>query len=363
MMSRFVLQAHHLLKNVPIFKWADAAVISFWFRGIIPAARFCCEIGLVFKLIAVAMYYRKRLVILCRFGGIGDIVCSFPAAREFVRKNPDVQVVYVTLPSYRALIERSNLAIPCVTVGMFVIPTGWSARLIAGRCVALNYADEAEITDRPPLRLVQEFARNLGLDAVSEEPVLRVDPLQVEKIRAHYLPKGKQLFVLLHTGPTWKVREWPLEAWITLVSRLHENPEVQVFQIVANRNETVKGAWSPLVPGAIPIKCADNISKLIDTIGAADLLIGIDSGPIHVAAAVGTNCVALFGPVDPALRLAPSGRVRAVVHLLACSFCHHRRPRLHWQSGCPMGIACMKDITMEQVLEAAQEFLSSAKPP
>lgn len=360
MIGRFVRKAHHLFKSAPILKWVDAAAVCLWFRGVIPAARFCCQIGLLFKLIAIALYYRKRLVILCRFGGIGDIVCSFPAVREFIRRNADVQVVYVTRTSFRELIQRSNLAIPCVTVGMHVVLAGWAARLV-GQCIALNYADEAEIMDRPPVHLVQEFARSLGLVSVSEEPVLRIDPLQFEKIRTHYLLKGKQCFVLLHTGPTWKVREWPLESWITLVSRLQENPEIQVFQIVAHRNTTVKGAWCPLVPGAVPIECADNLPKLIDTIGAADLLIGIDSGPVHVATALGTNCVALFGPTDPGLRLGPA-RIQVVVHRLDCSFCHHRRPRLHWQTGCPMQIACMKNIIVEQVMHKVGVFLPPHSP-
>jgi ADP-heptose:LPS heptosyltransferase len=153
------------------------------------------------------------------------------------------------------------------------------------------------------------------------------------------------------------VREWPLEHWAELVGKLKELPGVEVLQIVADRNVTVKDASSPIVTGARPVECADHVARLIETIAAADLLIAVESGPVHVAQAVGTNCVALFGPTDPALRVWREDAVAAVHHQIHCSFCHHRRPRLHWESGCPFGIACMQGIQVEQVFNAARSFL------
>ena len=356
MIGRFVRKVHHVLKSIPGLKWLDAAAIFLWFGCIVSIARFACYTGLLCKLIAVTLYYRKRLVVLCRFGGVGDIICSFPAVREFIRQNIDVQVVYVTRTIYRDLIRRSDLGIHCITTGMHVIPSDWATRLFR-RCLELNYADEAATINEPPLHLVQEFAKCLGLAPVLEDPTLRIDALQVKKIRDRYLPDGKQHFVLLHTGPTWKVREWPLASWTALVARLQENSEILIFQIVNHHTISVKDASCELVPGAIPIDCTDNISRLIDTIAAADLLIGIDSGPVHIAAAVGTRVIALFGPIDPALRLPKSPRVQTAVHLLPCSFCHHRRPRLHWLTGCPMQIACMQNITVEQILQISRDFL------
>jgi len=55
------------------------------------------------------------------------------------------------------------------------------------------------------------------------------------------------------------------------------------------------------------VHCEDDIDKLIHHVAAADLLVGIDSGPIHVAGAVGTACVALFGPTDPKSDFLESG--------------------------------------------------------
>ena len=97
---------------------------------------------------------------------------------------------------------------------------------------------------------------------------------------------------------------------------------------------------------------------------AVDLLVGIDSGPIHVAGAVGTPCVALFGPTDPSLIFSNPELATGVFLRVECSFCHHRHPRMHWMSGCPNDIKCMKELTVEQVFDAVAANLSqpAAKP-
>jgi ADP-heptose:LPS heptosyltransferase len=119
----------------------------------------------------------------------------------------------------------------------------------------------------------------------------------------------------------------------------------------------VKNPVCRVIPGAEPVECVDDIDKLIHLVAAVDLLIGIDSGPMHVAGAVGTPCVALFGPTDPELVLFDPG-ITAVFHRMECSFCHHRHPRLHWQSGCPHDIQCMKGLTVEQVFDAVAAHLA-----
>jgi lipopolysaccharide heptosyltransferase II len=89
------------------------------------------------------------------------------------------------------------------------------------------------------------------------------------------------------------------------------------------------------------------------------LFIGGDSGPLHVAAAVGTATVSIFGPTDPAL-LAPRGRRHRVVDRhLACAPCFTPvTVRQGDDAGCRLGtVQCMREITAEEVLKAAEELL------
>jgi ADP-heptose:LPS heptosyltransferase len=316
-------------------------------------------IGLMLELAALALYHRKRLLVLSRFGGIGDIICTFPAVREMMHRHPAVQVVYVTRQSFTPLVRRSGLGLPCVGVAQQVLLPAWAIAPF-GRHIHMTHADEDDQQVPPPAHVVQALGRTLGLGPLSGPSVLEVDPVEVERIRARR-PADKRGIILLHTGPTWNVREWPLEAWTELVARLQQHAPFQILQIAADRSVSMDDASCLIIPGAEPVPCNDDITKLIHTVAAADLLIGIDSGPIHIAAAVNTPFISLFGPTDPARILPESAQPWAVTHPIDCSFCHHRRPRGHWRTGCPKDIACMKGISAQQVFEKSVELLRATK--
>jgi ADP-heptose:LPS heptosyltransferase len=354
MIDQLVHNAHHAFKKVPFLRAFDRWAVDFWFNS--SFIRFIFEMNLLLRLTVLALRRRKRLIVLCRFGGIGDMICAIPAVREFIRTHKDDQVVYVTRLAYGDLISRANLGIPCVKSAMHVLPPPWATWVIK-KCIYLSYVEEEVNLKHSPRGLIEEFGKGFGFDHLTEDPVLEVNKAETENIRQNYLRNGKQKIVLLHSGPTWNVREWPIESWTQLVAILKEDPSIEILQIVAARNATVLQATCPVIPGAIAIECADNMMRLIDIIAAADLLIGIDSGPIHIAGAVGTNCVAVFGPTDPALRLWKTGHAEGIFHEVPCSFCHHRRPRLHWQTGCPHDIICMRGIKVDQVLDKVAHFL------
>lgn len=85
----------------------------------------------------------------------------------------------------------------------------------------------------------------------------------------------------------------------------------------------------------------------------SDLLVCVDSGPMHIAASLDVPLVTLFGPGDP-VRFAPfMPRERyAIVRVgLACSPC-----RQHNQAGCPSGFKCMAEISIDDVLAAVLEL-------
>jgi heptosyltransferase I len=80
----------------------------------------------------------------------------------------------------------------------------------------------------------------------------------------------------------------------------------------------------------------------------AQLVITTDSGPMHLAAAVGTEVVALFGPTDP-VRTGPYGAGHTIIRIeLPCSPC--------FKKNCPT-IKCMHDILPEQVFAVIEERL------
>jgi ADP-heptose:LPS heptosyltransferase len=96
-------------------------------------------------------------------------------------------------------------------------------------------------------------------------------------------------------------------------------------------------------------------------IAICDLMITIDSGPVHLAGAVGTPVIGLFGAVNPALRLPPESPAVGLVSDVPCLFCHHQTPHGHWFDGCPNDIACMKKLDDRTVFEAVKSMLAYRK--
>jgi lipopolysaccharide heptosyltransferase II len=84
----------------------------------------------------------------------------------------------------------------------------------------------------------------------------------------------------------------------------------------------------------------------------ARLVVSNDSGPMHLAAAVGTPVAAFFGPTDPG-RTGPTGSTsRLLDRYVFCSPC--------FRSTCPYGHECMKEITVEMALAACEQLLGSS---
>ena len=101
--------------------------------------------------------------------------------------------------------------------------------------------------------------------------------------------------------------------------------------------------------------------ELLALVAVSGLIISIDSGPVHVAGAVGTPVIGLFGPVDPASRLPPDSPALGLVSDVPCLFCHNRAPIIHWRAGCPNDIACMKKLDDQSVFEAVKSMLAQSK--
>jgi ADP-heptose:LPS heptosyltransferase len=104
-------------------------------------------------------------------------------------------------------------------------------------------------------------------------------------------------------------------------------------------------------PGVLDLSGRLSIEELAALLERSDLLIGSDSGPAHLAAAVGTPVVALFSGTNHAAQWRPWGeRVRTLRHETACSPCHRHR--------CPLtDHPCLSGLLPCTVLAAASEWL------
>ena len=159
---------------------------------------------------------------------------------------------------------------------------------------------------------------------------------------------GRPLAVL-HPGARWASKLWPAASWARLAGWLHG----QGFQVaITGSREDRELAASLTKHSQAPVlnlAGSTSLAQLASILRKTRLAVTTDTGAMHLAAALGTPVVALFGPTAP-WRTGPFGTGHQVVRLgLPCSPCFKRQ--------CPEP-RCLTDLTPEVVEAACEKVLS-----
>jgi heptosyltransferase-1 len=161
------------------------------------------------------------------------------------------------------------------------------------------------------------------------------------------LVDGQRVSVL-SAGAGWGAKRWPVERFGELARRLRG----MGFAVVVNAPREDDAVASAVVAasGGVAEMVVCNMSGLIALVRRAALVVGGDSGPVHLAAALGVPVVALFGPTDPA-RNGPWGSGPVRVLRDAASVTSYKR-NAETDSG-------LARISVEEVLEVVLEMSGS----
>jgi ADP-heptose:LPS heptosyltransferase len=315
-------------------------------------------------IIPAILRFRKRPVIFARWGGAGDILCSFPAVPELIRRHPGRQQLFNCHPDFQCLPRLAGLPVQVTTTPHLGLVRFWYGWLVK-QFYAFEYIDEVPGVT-PVESLIQEFGRTHGVMVTGDHPRLATDPAaaaSVEQILSRQgTPAGGRPRIVLHPGPSWQVKEWPVSAWSALVEQLRQHGCEAIFQLGVSKHLTLGAAPVALIPGTISLVDKLSLEETIALIAGADLFIGIDSGLLHIAASVSTPAVGVWGATSPRMLFSPADARFFVTSTVPCQGCQHRYPRLHWMTGCPHDIHCMKNIPVEPVLQACLQALQRGKP-
>ncbi len=160
--------------------------------------------------------------------------------------------------------------------------------------------------------------------------------------------------VVVNAGGNWNLKRWPKENFVVLINRLTKELNAKVVLPGAKDDEELtrwiffKTELKPLVlTGQLTIK------DLLALMKRATLVISADSGPLHLAAGVGTAVIGLFGPTRGEVT-GPRGRGRSSVIQkdVGCN----REPCYYLD--CPDNV-CMKEITVDDVIKEIRQIRNS----
>ena len=170
------------------------------------------------------------------------------------------------------------------------------------------------------------------------------------------LLKEKQLgdFVIINPGGGWPTKRWSPERYGILAGNIRKRLGLQVAVTTGPGEEslynTIAGTCGDGAPHHFPV----SFMQLIPLFERTKLVIGGDTGPFHLACALGTPVVGIFGPTSP-LRNGPwRPGDEAVTHSLPCGACHGR--------SCPTATECMQ-IDEEEVFAAVVRRLERGRAP
>lgn len=166
--------------------------------------------------------------------------------------------------------------------------------------------------------------------------------------------------VIFHVGSGYgDFKRWPANHFAELAVGLQERG-LKTAIIGSGNEEELAGSIAASSP-AVSLAGQTNLAQLAALLARADLLVSGDSGPLHLAAALGTPVVAIYGPTDPAVNgpIAWAGQPASVVRRdIVCSPCYSVRT----PAECPLGNpVCMTLVMPNEVLERVCALVTSRR--
>jgi len=340
-----------------------------------------------------------RLLIL-RLSSLGDVLhtlpavaslrAAFPAARidwvvedrwkDLIELNPDVtHVVPVSTKAWRAALDQRGTWREVRSAVAGLRNTHYDAALdfqglmksallarLSGARRRIGFDTDAvkesaasmfyTLHVRPPAGVhVVEMNLALARAAGAENAVMKFplttrpedDAYVEEQLRAHHLND----FFLLSPGGGWGAKRWPLERYVQLHNVLARARGWRSFINAGPGEEPLVQEFMEQARVVQPVHFPLTLRQLVALVKRARLVVTGDTGPLHVAAAVGTPLVALFGPTDP-VRNGPYGGRSLVIH--------HREQAIINYKHEDTPSAAMLAIAVEEVLAATKRVLEEA---
>lgn len=190
----------------------------------------------------------------------------------------------------------------------------------------------------------------------------RPAPMTIEELPDHARAIFARPVVMVHPGAGNVTKQWPEVHVAALIDLLIENSGVAILMVggkdEAETTAAIAGmvahpAWVASVAGDVPLR---DLPRLL---GMGVLFVGNDSGPKHVAAAMGLPTIGVHsGVIDPG-EWAPMGERAVAIHRnMSCSPCYLSRAE-----DCPRGLACIKLLDPAHVYRMAEIFLARVQRP
>lgn len=339
---------------------------------------------------------RVRNILVIKFFGMGSILLATPAISLMKNAFPDARITFLSFSNNKELLERIVSIDAVLTIDRSSAPSFLNdtysvicsilrirpeivfdleffskfSTLLSGLSRApVRVAFELPthwrsliVTNQVPLeknrQVLHSFCEQvLSIARISDEipliEAMRVTADDHLSLLRKFPIEGKRLIAInINAGDTFLERRWPAERFARLVDTMaRENDYVFCFTGNSGEKDYVR---STIKETGSREKCLDTSGELsLPELGAllqrSEILISNDSGPLHLAASLGTATVGLYGPESPDFYGVVQKDAKIIYKRISCSPCMNVYSAKQFR--CPYNARCMHEISVDEVLQ------------
>ena len=341
-------------------------------------------------------------VLLVRLGALGDIIHAIPVAAALRRAFPAARIDWLVGAKHRAILDLVPIIDRRLVIndrslagdgsgGRSLLPAvaelrrarydvaldlqgllksavlarssgahrviGFSSRYLRERLARPFYTEVYDpgrggMFDRSEtahvVRVNLGLLETLGLTV--SDPEFPIEPTDTEAARQVREMSGGP-YVLVNPGAAWPNKRWPPDRFAAVTRLLRERHGLRSIVLWGPGEEGLAKAVVAEASGAAYLAPPTTIADLVALVRGAALMISGDTGPLHIAAALGTPVVGIYGPTRPARNGPWSANDVTVSRDVICQ-CHHLRR-------CTRDVMCLLDIAVDEVDAAVGRRLAS----
>ena len=323
-----------------------------------------------------------KKILVFSFSFIGDAVLSTVVIQPLRAHFPDAHITFLVGPrAFDLLAPDPNIDATLIYDNQSE-HAGWKGRLrliktlrvdkfnlvvnlrdsLTARCIgAEHWGMVRGDSNRHAVTRYLEVLQRHSVDIMDAHPHLQLTEAE-DTAAHHFLAEAgitsERLLIGIHPGGNWEYKLWDAKNYAQLASILSKEQNATILLFAGPNERELQSQVAKMMDIPPILVKTESLRHLAALISACDVYIGNDTGPMHIAAAVDTPVVALFGSTNH-IRSGSYSDKHTVVQSgieLGCNPCH---PGRH-PGGCGAG-SCevIAGITIEQVLDAVKRYTSS----
>ena len=326
---------------------------------------------------------RPARILIVRLGAMGDVIQTLPAVADLRARCPNAFIAWAVETRWSGLLQGNPHIDRVIRVGLrewrhaTLSPESWRQAAALARdlrdgdfdlaldfqgllkSAAIARLSRAQVCagfERSSLREpLAELVYNHSIQPSRPHVVDRYRELAVfatgspvPEAATFALPQGEPLslpnrFVLASPQAGWGTKQWPPEHYSALAGMIHAEHGLPLVIDCNPGDRALAERICRNAPAGAAVPHPSTIPQLIAATRRAEAVVGVDSGPMHLADALGKRGVAIFGPTDPA-RNGPYGGSIKVIRLASAQTTYKRA-----SEPSPSMRACSPDLICERL--------------